>query len=664
MMNFQTANCRLQIANCKLNNAKNRRIRLAACGFATLCLLLGGCPLVYADANAAANKAREGIAEFQKRDFKAALKDFEEAESIAPDDLRLVFDRGCAYSAQGEAEKAIEQFQKSAAAADKKLAALSNYNMGCLAVARAKTKFGEKPEDAEGEVRAQGLEMIAAAGRHFRDALNLDSQDEEARYNLETLRTWSAYIQKAWKDRDRQRRREKLNLLDYLQFLETEQRGLRAKVKELQSIAQDSPRKRQSIREVENAQRELAEEIGPLKQKIEQLTAGQGRGPGAEAALPADARKAVELLKTIADGIGNSMQAVAERLAENSLPESLEPQTNAIENIDQIFSAVAPYVNLVQKGISRQEELIGLSNSSARPSEEGIKTTSPRPTNLQSVPGEGPGVRAKDRTDAAWNQQFVERYAKIIPLKAKQELKQLESQPAAASTPPPPADSAAGGKEPKTKDAKQEAALKAEEQRREMKEALQLGVELSPKVEQLARESAELLSQEKSAEALPKQQESLKLLKEMLPKQQQQEQQKKEQEKKEQEKKDQQKDQKKKDQEKKDQEKKDQDKKDQQKNQDKKDQEKEKNDQQQKDRDKKNQDKKDQEKKDQQKQEQQKNQQNKEQSDAQPGQKQEMSKEQAEELLRRAHARQEEHKELQKEIEGYLYRPERVEKDW
>jgi hypothetical protein len=595
----------------------------AACGFAMLLIIASCSSIARGDVNAASNKVKEGIADFENRDYKAALKAFEDAESAAPDDLRLAFNRGCAYAAAGEADKAIEQFQKSAAATDKRLAALSNYNLGCVDAGRAKTKFGAKPEEAEGDVRTQCLEMIVTASRHFRDALNIDSQDEDARYNLETLRAWSRYIQTIWKLRDRERRREKLGLLDYLQMLETEERGLRTKVQELQALAQDSPRKRQAIREAEGAQRELIEEIGPLRQKIEQLAAGQGRG--AEAALPPDAQKAVELLKTIVDQIGASMQAAADRLAENSPTDSIAPQTSAIENIDQVFSAVAPYVRLVQRGISRQEELIG--ETDAAPA---------KVVTREARTGKNDNVVRTDHADAAWNQQFIERYGKIIPLKAKQELNRLESQPAAASSSPPPADDPQ-----KTADARKDAALKAEEQRREMKEALQLGIDLSPKVEQLAREAADLLDQEKSAEALPKQQEALKLLKEMLPKQQQQEQEKTEKEKQDQQKKEQQK-----------------------KDKDKKDQEKEKQDQQKKNEKKKDPDKKDQDKVDQQKQEQKKDKEKERQSTEQTGQKPEMSQEQAEDLLRRAQLRQERHRELQKEVEGYFYRPEKVEKDW
>jgi hypothetical protein len=72
---------------------------LHACGFAILLSFVSYSSFTFADANAAANKTRDGIAEFEKRDFKAALKAFGEAESIAPDDLRLAFDRGCALAA-------------------------------------------------------------------------------------------------------------------------------------------------------------------------------------------------------------------------------------------------------------------------------------------------------------------------------------------------------------------------------------------------------------------------------------------------------------------------------------------------------------------------------------------------------------------------------------
>ncbi len=58
-----------------------------------------------------------------------------------------------------------------------------------------------------------------------------------------------------------------MNLLQYLEWLESEQRSLMQTDKELGG-AKPSPRQREAIRAAENAQRTLAEEIQPLKEKI------------------------------------------------------------------------------------------------------------------------------------------------------------------------------------------------------------------------------------------------------------------------------------------------------------------------------------------------------------------------------------------------------------
>ncbi len=134
--------------------------------------------------------------------------------------------------------------------------------------------------------------------------------------------------------------------------------------------------------------------------------------------------------------------------------------------------------------------------------------------------------------------------------------------------------------------------------RRSLKRALQAGVDLAPKVETLSDRAAASLDAAKPADALPPQEEALKLLKEDAPQAEQQKN-----------------DQNKNDQQKKDQNKKDQNKKDQRRTteegQDKKNQDK-------KDQDKKQQDKKNQDKKDKQKQDQKKDQQKNQQKAGRP----------------------------------------------
>ena len=215
-----------------------------------------------ADTTDAAAKVRDGIAQFHGGDFKSAAEAFSAAGEALPDELKIAFDRGCAYAGGGDFDQAVEQFQKAAAAADHKLAALANYNLGGVAVARAKTKLGEKPEEAEGEARTAALDLLIQAAKHYRDCLTMDGDNSDARYNLETLRLWIKHIQDVWQKRDRQKLRDEMNLLQYLEWLEAEQRSLLQTGKELAKV-NPSPRQREAIRAVENAQRTLAGKSRP-----------------------------------------------------------------------------------------------------------------------------------------------------------------------------------------------------------------------------------------------------------------------------------------------------------------------------------------------------------------------------------------------------------------
>ena len=144
----------------------------------------------------------------------------------------------------------------------------------------------------------------------------MDGENSDARYNLETLRLWIKHIQDVWQKRDRQKRRDAMNLLQYLEWLESEQRSLMQTGKEL-ATANPSPRQREAIRAAENAQRTLAEEIQPLKDKIASTLSAPPQQPGAnQAASPsADVQKAVELLQRLADEVQQSMGKAADSLA-------------------------------------------------------------------------------------------------------------------------------------------------------------------------------------------------------------------------------------------------------------------------------------------------------------------------------------------------------------
>lgn len=628
---------------------------LVACvfGFSSL----GAAP-AEAAFNSAAQKVEEGVTAFRGGDFKTASEAFGAAAEALPNDLRIAFDQGCAFAAQGETDKAIEQFQLAAAAQDRSLAATAQYNLGCLAIAKGKAKFGEKPEEATPEARKEGLESFELATGHLHDCLSVDPEHVDARYNIEAIRLWTKHMREVWRNRDAQKRRQDMNLLQFLQWLEAQQRELREKNHPLAS-EKPSPRRREAIRSLENGQRELSEEIEPLKEKINAAlttptSPAPGSAPGQPAAAPQppgpEVQRALSLLNNLADEAHTAMNTAADTLATQKLSEAAKPQGEAVEKIDAIFMLVSPFVELVKKGIATEERLIAQSSAAT----SAAKGNGKEGDNAEEGKDDGnktPGDNGQaDWPDAAWNQRFISNYGQVLAAKAKRELEQLAQTTAASpgtqqQAMPPEKQEALSSDKDNEKEGENggESAdqAKARQAQDDMKRALQAGIDLAPKVVQLSDEAAAQLDASHPDTALPPQQETLKLLQEMLPKQEQKN------------------DQKNKDQQDKNQQ--DKDKKDQQdqKNQDKQDQQK-------KDQDK---DKKDEKDKDEQAKQDQKNkgQQQKnqdKQADEQPKKAKNPSEQQAENEMRKVRQRQQDRREMEKALLEKLYRPERVDKDW
>jgi hypothetical protein len=473
----------------------------------------------------------------------------------------------------------VELLQKAALSPELDLAVRARYNLGCMAAAKAQKRFGEHPEKAAANVRKEGLADLAVAVSHFRECLRLDKEHADARHNLELVRLWMKSMESLWEQNDRQKQREEMDLAAFLQMLEEKQRELRTAARALADTG-DSPKSREARRQAEMAQRKLGEEIGPLKEKIEATLskaapsappASGGKIPTGPAAVPEELKRAIANLQSLADEAGRAIEAAAGQLHAGKPAETVKPQTEVVEKFNQLYRAVAPYPNLLGRAVAAQQ---GLASSQV---EKGSAAGAPQ-----------------DAPESAWNQDFVTRYSEVLVPLAKEGLKQLQS---VAPTPPAASpQSAQGGP-----------AVNPEEiqkQREGMQRSMEKAVELGPKVETLAREAAQRLRDRKPAEASPKQQEALKLLKEIaepLPKQKPPPQQNP------------------------------------------------------KDQNKQNQNKQDQNKQDP-KQQNQKQQEQKQQ--------QEDSQQQAEAAIRQVQERQQKRQEMGKQLQQYLSRPGKVEKDW
>lgn len=485
--------------------------------FSATVLLLTAPVAVWSAAPDVEETVRQGVAHYAGGDYPAAADAFREADVARPDDPWITFDMATVYAARGDVDRAVELFSQASLSRETGLAVRCHYNLGTLVSQKARLLFGENPVEATPEVRQEGLQLLAQAVSHYRDCIDLDDTHADARHNLETIRLWIKHMEALWAQRDRQKQRDEMNLLEFLAMIETQQRGLRLTAKSFQSEP-DSPKRRQALDTLETSQRSLVEEIEPLKEKISQsLQPPQQQQPGATPGLSpgssppqADISKAIELLGNLADEAGAAMNSAADRLAEQQPSEAVQLQTEAIDRLDQIYLGVVPFANLVGRAISTEQGLIDL----VSPAAESANREPPVDEPLDIDLGE-----------AAWNQGILARWAELLGAKASQQLKQLEAAgPDALGAAGGTSEDTAPGTAPGQGGPDPEA---MQQQIDGVKKSMEKAVELGPEVNRLTTEAAADLGDSKPAEALPKQQQALKLLKEIadpLPKQDQQQQ--------------------------------------------------------------------------------------------------------------------------------------------
>ncbi|MFH1999073.1 MAG: hypothetical protein ABIK28_05285 [Planctomycetota bacterium] len=462
-------------------------------------------------------KVKEGIRLFQSGDLEGAGKAFDDADVALPDDLRIAFDRACVFAGMNDTDKAIEFLQKAALSRDETLAIAAHFNLGAVAAACAKTLFGEQPEDATPEIRQEGLEQLNRAVRHYRDCLDLNTNHEDARHNLELIRLWIKHMEAVWKEKDRQKTREEMDLLQFLEMIENRQLGLLAACRNLAQET-DSPLRRQALDETADAQRELADEITPLKEKIEQALQAQlqgaggmpgpqpgaaagGAGPGGMPGMdPEQIKKLTELIEEMkgwADESGAAMQEVAGFIPAS--PEEASPrQKQAVDSLRRIFDIVAPYPTTVQKSLQTEQAI--------------VNSTSP----LVETPEEAGKVHFDD---LSWQQERIAKLSDVMAFKAKEGLKTMEAQEAQSTDPsqPQPPRPVAPGTDPD----------EAKKQQEGLKKSMEIAVARCPEVHTLASSAAESLGKQDAPAALPDEEKALKILKEIaepLPKNDEQQQ--------------------------------------------------------------------------------------------------------------------------------------------
>jgi hypothetical protein len=523
--------------------------------------------------NKVPNLVQDGIDAFEAKHYDEATELFEKALETQPNDARILFNLGCVKSAQGKYDEAVKLLEDASTTNNTELAIKCRYNLGQIAVDRAKAVLGEKPEEANAETRAKVQEYINRAIADYNTCLEMHPNYPDARHNLELLRVWQKNMEQVWKEKDREARRKSMDLPKFVDWLDKEQRGLRQQGKTLEKQRR-SPKRRLAVYDSSKAQRELSEEIHPLKQKItdaiNQPQAQKGPpAPGApgmvqqpqQSAIPPEQKQQiVKALQDMAETAGKSMTTASECLSERIFDDASNSQAESIEHLDQIGAILRPYPELVKKSVAEQRQLTDQSKQkmsstnalppTARAMDQGLldaqrtnASGAPEPlrefteaieekgdrnsaTNaIDATPiapnvsrtdvAEQPAPPTFDPEEAAWQQRFVERWSHLMIGKAEQGLKNLP--PEEPKPPKPegkePTDEEKPTPEPPKQLSPEEQKAQAEKEKIEgLRESMRRAVELGPQVVRLTREASQLLDKDQIDQAVPRQQEALKLL--------------------------------------------------------------------------------------------------------------------------------------------------------
>ena len=481
----------------------------------------------------AVKKVAAGIRHFQAGRFDEADRAFVEAEVSDPENATIWFDRACALAAAGDAEKARKFFQQAALSRDTPLEIRCHYNLGCLAAGQAQALLGEDPESAEQAVREQSITQLLQAVGHYRDCLRLDTGHRDARHNLELIRLYIKHVQSIWETRDREKSRQEKNLLQFLAELEQRQTALWTTTRGLVS-EDDSPRRRQHVKNAATEQRKLREEIDPLQEKVAKFfespkeAAPTAPNQPAQAPATADPRtQAMQLLQQLASESNRIMNRAALGLESNDFQSAQQHQREVLDRFNQMFMVAAPFSTLLQRATRQQQQLVDVSTAVAGPAPAGAAAATSSQDSGAEDSGDGDsetedaeppamaGSAQRDDVALAQQQSRVAEWSRMLTLKAQAEIKQVGANKSADASAPvigpvDPAAPAGSGAEPPA-----EAAAQAAQQRAAMQAALQKAVSLGPDVERHAQAATTQLEKTNLTGALPEQRQALELLKEI-----------------------------------------------------------------------------------------------------------------------------------------------------
>jgi Ca-activated chloride channel family protein len=118
----------------------------------------------------------KGAKAYEAGDYAGAVEAYTKAREMIPDRPEVAYNLGAAHYQLGDLPKARELFTESLQRSNRQLEGQAKFNLGNVAYAEALRKLGESEKAAN---------LLKQARSHYRDAIEVDPKDEDARANIE-----------------------------------------------------------------------------------------------------------------------------------------------------------------------------------------------------------------------------------------------------------------------------------------------------------------------------------------------------------------------------------------------------------------------------------------------------------------------------------------------
>ncbi|MCP4794770.1 MAG: hypothetical protein GY885_01260, partial [Phycisphaeraceae bacterium] len=124
-------------------------------------------------------------ASMASEDWAKAADAWSEVERLDPTAAAAIYNLGVARYRDGDPQAAADAFERAARFGDADLAARSMYNEGTARYAAALEQLGDDTEASDPKAMQETIERVERSLEHFKDALDADQENRDARINAE-----------------------------------------------------------------------------------------------------------------------------------------------------------------------------------------------------------------------------------------------------------------------------------------------------------------------------------------------------------------------------------------------------------------------------------------------------------------------------------------------